>query len=154
MHLAFREHVNLCRDVASAMESGGGAASKTTVLAKPRILTLPLVEVGRGHGLFGSVDTIKLAVPSSFLHEREPADGSLGMVVGLSRNDMMPMLRCLGVARTMRLMSALMSERRVIMTSGNVSKLSAVTYGASAMMGQGLLPPPPVFVPGMLNSAI
>ena len=138
MHSVFREHVNECRTVTAAK-----AASKEQVLTKPRIITLPLVELGRGHGLYGSVDTIKFAVPPSFLHRRE----SISPVAGLSRNDMMPMLRCLGVVRTMRLLSALMSERRVIFTSNNMSKLSAVSYGAVAMMGQGLLSPPAVFIP-------
>jgi hypothetical protein len=133
LHSVFRGHVNECRTVASNKQ----------VLAKARVITVPLVELGRGHGLFGSVDTVKFVVPPSFLHSRE----SMSPVAGLSRNDMMPMLRCLGVAKTMRLLSALMSERRVIFTSNNMSKLSAVSYGAAAMMGQGLLPPPPVFVP-------
>ena len=145
LHAAFREHVRRCREVAVAAEAPSGH------WAKPRVLTLPLAELGPGRGLFGSEDVVKLAVPSSFLRPREQGEASSASnfsVAGLSRNDMLPMLRCLGVGRTMRLLSALMSERRVITTSGSVAKLSAVTYGAVAMMGQGLLPPPPVFVPG------
>ncbi|KAL7519942.1 hypothetical protein ACHAWX_004696 [Stephanocyclus meneghinianus] len=150
LHSMFREHVNLCRDVGSAMMTGSavaGGGGQVSPLSKPRIITVPLLETGRGHGLFGSVDTIKFACPPSFLHEREPTHYTDDSVTGLSRNDMMPMLRCLGVVRTMRLLSALVSERRVILTSGNVSKLSAVGYGAMSMLGQGLLPPPSVFVP-------
>ncbi|KAL7473511.1 hypothetical protein ACHAXS_013956 [Conticribra weissflogii] len=142
LHAAYKEHMSLCRELAAALASGA-----KSVLAKPRILTIPLAEVGKGHGLFGAVDTLRLVVPSSFLHEREPAVSGSESVAALSRNDMLPMLRCLGVTRTMRLLSALMSERRIIFTSANVSKLAAVCYGAVAMMGQGLLPPPPVFVP-------
>lgn len=143
LHTAFQEHVNLCRVVGASMEGG-----VTGQLTKPRILTLSLVEVGRGHGLFGAVDTMKLAVPPFLVHGREPSGNEASAsVAGLSRNDMLPMLRCLGAAKTMRLLSALMSEKRVILTSANVSKLSAVAYGAVAMTGQGLLPPPPVFVP-------
>eukprot|EP00804_Cyclotella_cryptica_P003230 CCRYP_010488-RA/>CCRYP_010488-RA protein AED:0.00 eAED:0.00 QI:141/1/1/1/0/0/2/132/1155 len=150
LHSMFREHVNLCRDVGSAIMTGSGAAgaaAHASPLSKPRIITLPLLETGRGHGLFGNVDTIKFACPPSFLHEREPTHYTDDSIMGLSRNDMMPMLRCLGVVRTMRLLSALVSERRVILTSGNVSKLSAVGYGAMSMLGQGMLPPPSVFVP-------
>ncbi|KAL7547010.1 hypothetical protein ACHAWF_010334 [Thalassiosira exigua] len=40
-----------------------------------------------------------------------------------------------------------MSERRVVLTCADPSKLSAAAYGAAAMMGQGLLSPPGVFVP-------
>lgn len=150
LHAAYKEHMNLCREVAAALASGA-----KSVLAKPRILTLPLTEVGNGHGLFGAVDTLRLVVPSSFLHEREPTVSGSESIAALSRNDMLPMLRCLGVTGAMRLLSALMSERRIIFTSTNVSKLAAVGYGAVAMMGQGLLPPPPVFVPGtFLNCSL
>ena len=143
MHSVFREHVNICRTVAAAKAASNDGSSNKQVLSKPRFITVPMVELGRGHGLFGSLDTVKFVIPPSFLHWRE----STSSVAGLSRNDIMPMLRCLGVVRTMRLLSALMSERRVIFTSSNVSKLSAVSYGAVAMMGQGLLPPPPLFIP-------
>lgn len=143
MHSVFREHVNICRTVAAAKAANNGGSSNKNILVQPRFITVPLVELGRGHGLFGSLDTVKFAAPPSFLHWRE----STSSVAGLSRNDMMPMLRCLGVARTMRLLSALMAGRRVIFTSNNVSKLSAVSYGAVAMIGQGLLPPPPLFIP-------
>jgi len=56
LHCVHREHVNLCRSVTGAM------AEQTTAIA------LPLLELGRGHGLFGAVDVLKFAVPPSFLH--------------------------------------------------------------------------------------
>ena len=140
LHSLFQEHVNLCREVSSSIPSSGNSS-----LTKPRIITLPLVEAGRGHGLFGTVDSIKFACPPSFLHEREPS--AHDYIFGFSRNDMMPMLRCLGVVRTMRLLSALLSEKRIIFTSANVAKLSAVGYGAVSMLSQGMLPSPSVFVP-------
>lgn len=142
VHSMFQEHVNLCRDVGSAMTSTSNGQSP---LSKPRIITLSLMEVGSGHGLFGSVDAIKYACPPSLLHEREPSNDD--SVPGFSRNDMMPMLRCLGVIRAMRLLSALISEKRIILTSSNIAKLSAVSYGALSMMSQGMMPPPSVFVP-------
>mmetsp|Transcript_42025 Transcript_42025/g.88195 ORF Transcript_42025/g.88195 Transcript_42025/m.88195 type:complete len:190 (-) Transcript_42025:110-679(-) len=59
----------------------------------------------------------------------------------------MPMLRCLDVPRTLQLLSALLSKKRIIFTNTSLATLSSVSYGAAAMMGQGLLPPPSVFVP-------
>ena len=59
----------------------------------------------------------------------------------------MPLLRALGVPRTLRLLAALLSSRRVLLTSRDPARLSACAYGAAAMVGQGLLPPPAVFVP-------
>ena len=164
------QHVNLCRSVrhalteqqqqqSSAAGGGGGRVQKQRVLSKPWILTVPFVELGQcGHhdGLFGTVDFVKFVIPPSFLHGRyddavalpqQQQQQQQSCITGYSRNDMMPMLRCLGVHRTMRLLSALMSERRVIITCSNVAKLSAVAYGAISMLGQGLLSPPSVFVP-------
>ena len=59
----------------------------------------------------------------------------------------MPLLRALGVPRTLRLLSALLSSRRVVLTSHDPARLAAGAYGAAAVVGQGLLPPPAVFVP-------
>ncbi len=144
LHSIHQEHVNLCRTVGSAILveeqqkiQGNNASSpqqQRPALSIPRIITLPLVELGRGHGLFGSVDLLKFVVPTSFLHGRTRSPSS-----SLSRNDMMPMLRCLGVPRTMRLLSALLSEKRVVLMCNDPAKLSAVAYGVASMMGQGLL---------------
>ena len=149
-----QEHMNLCRNVTNAMmqQQQPGQPKQPPVLAKPRILTLPLMELGRGHGLFGNIDVLKFAVPPSFLHGNDnngsaASDPTNGTIAGLARNDLLPMLRSLGVPRTMRLLSALMSEQRVIFTSSSAAKLSAVAYGSMSMMGQGLLSPPSVFVP-------
>ncbi|KAL9185650.1 hypothetical protein ACHAXT_003427 [Thalassiosira profunda] len=143
-----REHLGLCREAAAAFaerRASPNGGQRPPVLAKPRILSLPLVELGRGHGLFGPVDVVKFAIPPSFLHGTADAHG--GTVEGLSRNDLLPLLRALGIPRTLRLLSALLSEKRVLFTSASVEKLSAAAYGAVALTAQGLLPPPSVFVP-------
>jgi len=149
-----QEHLNLCRTINTALieqqqnQQQQGKNKKQRILSKPQILTIPLIEVGKGYGLYGNIDLIKFVIPPSFLHSRDNTDNNELMdSAALSRNDIMPMLRCLGVQRTMRLLSALMSDKRIIFTSNNVTKLSAVSYGALSMLGQGLLVPPSVFVP-------
>jgi len=145
-----QEHLNLCRTINTALieqQNQQGNNKKQRILSKPQILTIPLVEVGKGNGFYGNIDLIKFVIPPSFLHSRDTNSDNELDSAALSRNDIMPMLRCLGVQRTMRLLSALMSEKRIIFTSNNVSKLSAVSYGALSMLGQGLLVPPSVFVP-------
>ncbi|KAK1748874.1 hypothetical protein QTG54_000813 [Skeletonema marinoi] len=109
MHSVFREHVNVCRTVAAAKAASTDGSSNKQVLAKPRFITVPLVEW-----------VVVMGSLVLWTH-----------------------------GQTMRLLSALMSERRVIFTSNNVSKLSAVSYGAVAMMGQGLLSQPPLFIPAL-----
>lgn len=142
LHSMHQEHVNLCRTVGNAivaeeqqkLQGNNNASSQRPALSIPRIVTLPLVELGRGHGLYGSVDIVKFFLPPSFLHGRTRAPSS-----SLSRNEMMPMLRTLGVPRTMRLLSALLSEKRIVLMSNDITKLSAVAYGAASMLGQGML---------------
>ncbi|KAL7427684.1 hypothetical protein ACHAXH_001437, partial [Discostella pseudostelligera] len=142
LHSMHQEHVNLCRALGNAilaeeqqkLQGHNASSPQRPALSIPRIITLPLVELGRGHGLYGAVDLLKFVVPPSFLHGRTRAPSS-----SLSRNDMMPMLRTLGVPRTMRLLSALLSEKRIVLMSNDITKLSAVTYGAVSMLGQGML---------------
>jgi len=145
-----QEHLNLCRTINTALneqQQNQQQQKKHRILSKPQILTIPLIEVGKGYGLYGNIDLIKIVIPPSFVHSRDTNNDNELDSAALSRNDIMPMLRCLGVQRTMRLLSALMSDKRIIFTSNNVSKLSAVSYGALSMLGQGLLVPPSIFVP-------
>jgi hypothetical protein len=60
---------------------------------------------------------------------------------------LLPLLRCLGTSNYMRLMSALLCERRVILISANLSRLSSCVQAASAMLAQGLLVWQHVFIP-------
>jgi len=60
---------------------------------------------------------------------------------------LLPLLRCLKTTNYMRLMSALLCERRVILISDNASRLSACVQGASALLAQGLLVWQHVFIP-------
>ncbi|KAL3823119.1 hypothetical protein ACHAXA_006449 [Cyclostephanos tholiformis] len=169
LHAAYVEHVALCRSVSNATMAAASATTNPTkarpVFAAPRMMTLSLVELGgttcEGGGdadavLFGAHDEVRIIVPSSFLHGRNGCTTNATMATavpdfsGLSRNDVMPMLRCLGPARTLRLLSAIMSERRVILAcrrggSGggggwDAGRLSAVAYGAASMAGQGMIP--------------
>lgn len=52
---------------------------------------------------------------------------------------MLPLLRCLGPTHTLRLISALMCERRIILISRSASLLSACMSSVASIMAQGLL---------------
>jgi hypothetical protein len=65
---------------------------------------------------------------SSFSYECENLD-----------TPVLPLLRCLGPAKTIRLLSALLCEHRIIFTSKNVEILSACVNACTAMLAQGLL---------------
>ena len=143
-------------------------ANARSALAAPRTMTLSLVEIGGGGGgaagevLFGTHDEVRIIVPASFLNGNgrsittsttttTTTSGTTAAadLSGLARNDVMPMLRCLGPARALRLLSAIMSERRVILAcrgggggggGWDAGRLSAVAYGAASMAGQGMMP--------------
>ena len=51
----------------------------------------------------------------------------------------LPLLRCVGAVHTIRILSALLCERRVIFISKCITKLSKCVRAASAMLNQGLL---------------
>jgi len=143
LHSAYRKHVN-----AVLSSSTNTKAQQTTTTAsssvRPTALTIPLVELGpNGNAaLFEMFDEVRIILPPSFLNVGDVGGSSSD--AALSRNDLLPMLRCLGPRQTLRLLSALMSERRVILTVRDVNdigRLTAVAYGALAMMGQGMLYP-------------
>ena len=52
---------------------------------------------------------------------------------------LLPLFRCLGVSHTLRLLSALLCECRVIFISSSASRLNHCVRGAAALLGQGLL---------------
>lgn len=51
----------------------------------------------------------------------------------------LPLLRCLGPAKTIRVLSALLCEHRIIFISKNTEMLSACVTACTAMLAQGLL---------------
>mmetsp|Transcript_11612 Transcript_11612/g.17596 ORF Transcript_11612/g.17596 Transcript_11612/m.17596 type:complete len:1079 (+) Transcript_11612:370-3606(+) len=56
-----------------------------------------------------------------------------------SGSAILPLFRCLGSAKTIRLLSALLCEHRVIFVSKNIEILSACINACTAMLAQGLL---------------
>jgi len=61
------------------------------------------------------------------------------LVSNTSNASILPVLRCLGVAHTLRLLCALLSERRVILISASPTRLATCCKSAIAMLAQGLL---------------
>jgi len=51
----------------------------------------------------------------------------------------LPLLRCLGPAKIIRILSALLCENRIIFVSGKIETLSACVRACTAMLSQGLL---------------
>ena len=96
---------------------------------KPMIMTAEGVELGRSP-LWKAVDTNRFLVPLSLLQKSSFAT---------STSPILPLLRCLGISHSMRLISALVSERRVILISSSATRLATCCRSALAVLAQGLL---------------
>ena len=93
------------------------------------ILTAEGMEIGRSP-LWKAVDTNRFLIPLSLLQKSH---------FTTSTSPILPLLRCLGIANSMRLASALLSERRVILVSSSVTRLATCCRSALAVLAQGLL---------------
>ena len=96
---------------------------------KPMILTIESLEFGGDR--FKALDTNRFLVPTTLLQPQ-------GMTV-LTSAPILPLLRCLGVANALRLVSGLLSERRVILVSSSPTRLATCCRSALSVLAQGLL---------------
>ena len=82
-------------------------------------------------------DFITFHIPDSL----QPGYDPIGIYSSCEDIDspILPLIRCLGAAHVMRLFSALLCERRVMLLSSNVSKLAACVQAAAGILTQGLL---------------
>lgn len=119
LHLCFQQHQLMCQAYQQKPEEE----------RKPMILTTEGMEVGRTQ-LWRGVDTNRFLVPNSLLQKS---------TFSTSSSPILPLLRCLGIAHSLRLISALLSERRVILISSSPTRLATCCRSALAALAQGLL---------------
>lgn len=83
-----------------------------------------------------SGDAVRLRLPPSL----QPGyEATHTCTVEDLHSPILPLLRCLGAPHTLRLLSALLCENRIILVSRSASKLSTCVRAASALLAQGLL---------------
>lgn len=104
------------------------------------------------------VDVHKFLVPTSLL---QPKPGQLSSLAAGSdqkkqlqqQPDMMatcailPVLRCIGIAHALRILSALLCERRVILVSSSPTRLTNCSHAVLAMLSCGLLQWQHLYIP-------
>jgi len=78
------------------------------------------------------VDTANYLIPTSLL-------AKTSTVEALTSSPILPLLRVLGVSNSLRLLSALLSENRVVLTSADPTRLAQCTRSALSILAQGLL---------------
>jgi hypothetical protein len=98
---------------------------------KPLIAALEGLELGN-YPRYKTVDTNRFIIPTSLLHRSSATEAS-------QSSSILPLLRCVGVAHALRIMAALLSERRVVMVSSSPTRLATCSHAAIAMLAQGLL---------------
>ena len=129
LHEVHNEHTRLSRAYAASNEK----AMTFQALA----ITIKQMEVG--NPTFQHVDYSSYLLPQSLLLPHEATE--------ITSAPILPLLRCLGVSHTLRLFSALMCERRIVLVSQSTSRLSACTSAATSMLVQGLLHWQHIYIP-------
>lgn len=110
-------------------------------------LTVSIPQIEMGSSIFLHVDYSNFLLPLTLMSPLGSSQSSVSPIL--------PILRCLGISHTLRLFSALMCERRVVLVSQSTSRLSACAAAAMSILEQGLLHWQhiyiPILPPSMLN---
>lgn len=123
LHRLFDEHRKLC----------GAFASLPLHKKVPMTLTVEFGEIGNKNlAQLDKVDTTKFMIPTCLL-------ASTPVVEALTSSSILPLLRVLGVSSTLRLVSALLSENRVLLLSASPTRLAQCARSALSILAQGLL---------------
>ncbi len=101
---------------------------------KPMVLTVDSVEAGAKQIPFiEQADNCKFLVPTSLL--APPSS----IAESVTSSSILPLLRVLGVQNTLRLLSALLSESRILLVSSSPTRLGQCARSALSILAQGLL---------------
>lgn len=101
---------------------------------KPMVLTVDSLEVGvKQIPLLEQADNSKFLIPTSLLA------ASSTVVESVTSSSILPLLRVLGVQNTLRLLSALLSESRILLVSCSPTRLAQCARSALSVLAQGLL---------------
>lgn len=105
--------------------------SPQSTAGKPLVAVLAGLELGvsKPRAIYRNVDAHRFLLPTSVLRND----------IRLSSSPILPLLRCVGVAHTLRILTALLSERRVIFCSASATRLSACSHAALSMLQCGNL---------------
>lgn len=100
---------------------------------KPLVCAINGAEIGEVD-VYKMVDVSRFIIPTSLLHRVSLTDPSAAQT-----SSILPLLRCVGVAHALRIMAALICERRVLMVSSSPTRLASCSHSAVSMLAQGML---------------
>lgn len=121
LHQLYAQHQHLARIYQSKPPSERGI---------PLTAVIHGLELGLTTPFFQKVDSNRFLLPTSLLFHNP---------YHATNTNILPLLRCVGVAHALRILSALLSERRIVMVSSSPTRLTACSHAALSMLAQGLL---------------
>jgi hypothetical protein len=119
----FAEHRKLCANFAALPQEERKALTLTVEYIEVGHLQLPMLN---------QIDTTQYLLPTSLLSSTSAEEA-------LTSSSILPILRVLGVQSTLRLLSALLSEDRVLLVSASPTRLAQCARSALSILAQGLL---------------
>jgi len=142
LHTLFEKHNRLCSMYNASRLNVGAPLGQTEPMMKTNanVITIPMLEFQSAK--VEKVDSTNFVIPQTLLHPNLKDDSFQP-----STSLILPLFRCLGVSNSLRLFSALLCERRVILVSRYPSRLSACGRAAMAILAQGLLHWQHVYIP-------
>lgn len=105
---------------------------------RPMLLTVEGIEFSDAPK-FASVDTSRFLLPISLLQANDNSS--------MTESPILPLLRCLGIPNALRLLSALLSDCRIILVSATCTRLTACARSALSILAQGQLYWQHLFIP-------
>jgi hypothetical protein len=146
LHFLHQQHSQRSKAMVHQLHSSLGQNNNTTnnqggggEMLSPSSSTLSIQEIELASHVFQKVDYSNLTIPPVLLLPHDSSQVTTSPIV--------PLLRCVGIAHTLRLLSALLCERRIILVSQSPSRLSACATAATSMLAQGLLHWQHIYIP-------
>jgi len=112
---------------------------------RPLLAVLPGVEFGNHR--YSRVDLHTFLVPPSLLIPQQASEQKQQQNDIMSSCSILPMLRCVGIANALRVLAALLCERRVVLVSNSPTRLTNCSHAVLAMLSCGLLQWQHLYIP-------
>jgi DENN (AEX-3) domain/ENTH domain len=113
---------------------------------KPLVASISGLELGDDHDTlrtnFKDCDVSRFIIPTSLLvrNNMNPSHGTKAPPPhSAAAGSILPLLRCVGVGHAIRILAALLSERRVVLSSYSPTRLAACSHSAVSALAVGLL---------------
>ena len=124
------EHQKLCHQYAITSPKAAAAAAVESTSGK-KIDPIVVAGLEFGSRWHASLDVSKFAVPPSLLQGLTEQQSMESGGSSFAQYNILPLLRCLGISETLRLLSALLCERRIILVSKSPARLSGCAQAES-----------------------